>query len=610
MRYTLRITVGAALLFPCLAGGSVVSNCVWAVDVTRAASPTKSSDSAASVAAELVRQALEAELAGDADKRTELLREALRTDPAHAASHWHRGELQIDGSWLPIDSLGQHFAADENLGKYRQLRAGLVDTADSQRELARWCDKRQLKPEARVHWMKLLEYEPSDAEAIKALDLRLYQGRLVTRKQIVFEQAQLAGKQRALREWQPRIASWRRDLTSDSSQRRSESLRELQAFNNHHAVGALEAAFGINSDNETAVDLNMRLIETLSRMPQDDVTRVLIRRAVESDSQAVRNAAASALKNRPPDTWLQHLLVMLPAQSETTTLHGCYVFFNGDVYRYHEVRFKDLESGTEHSFSLEDLDVPLSNQVPVKRVPLRISRFLSYSAATDAQLMSAQKQREQLRERVTSALKVATGIKQELSVSQWLQKADELTERYSPPQYNEQPQITSAWRMQIRRTASCFPEGTPVLTAMGPVAIDELRPGDQVVSQNVETGETLLQPVQRVTLRPAVPLVEIEAGGETIRATRGHPFWVNGEGWIMAKHLKVGQQLHTPDGPLAIDRIGEQPAQEAYNLVVSDFATYFVGPQKVLVHDNQPLHGTSILVPGLAAREVQQVQVP
>jgi hypothetical protein len=73
----------------------------------------------------------------------------------------------------------------------------------------------------------------------------------------------------------------------------------------------------------------------------------------------------------------------------------------------------------------------------------------------------------------------------------------------------------------------------------------------------------------------------------------------------MAKQLVVGQLLHTPNGSIKIERLGEKPAQEAYNLVVSDFGTYFVGESQVLVHDNLPLSETAVLVPGLSARAVQ-----
>ena len=51
---------------------------------------------------------------------------------------------------------------------------------------------------------------------------------------------------------------------------------------------------------------------------------------------------------------------------------------------------------------------------------------------------------------------------------------------------------------------------------------------------------------------------------------------------------------------------------EAYNLVVSDFDTYFVGQQRLLVHDNLPLEETAVVVPGLRpqADVVAEVESP
>ena len=43
--------------------------------------------------------------------------------------------------------------------------------------------------------------------------------------------------------------------------------------------------------------------------------------------------------------------------------------------------------------------------------------------------------------------------------------------------------------------------------------------------------------------------------------------------------------------------------REAYNLVVVDFDTYFVGDKRILVHDNQPLAETAAAVPGLNKQE-------
>ncbi len=137
------------------------------------------------------------------------------------------------------------------------------------------------------------------------------------------------------------------------------------------------------------------------------------------------------------------------------------------------------------------------------------------------------------------------------------------------------------------------------------MTIEKLQPGDRVLSQDSDSGELRLQTVQDVTLRPATALLSLDVGSETIRVTRGHPFWVNGQGWRMAKHLSTGDTLHSLGGPVKIDHVAEAPAAEAYNLVVSSFGTYLVGEHRLMVHDNLPLAETTTLVPGLEARAVK-----
>ena len=82
--------------------------------------------------------------------------------------------------------------------------------------------------------------------------------------------------------------------------------------------------------------------------------------------------------------------------------------------------------------------------------------------------------------------------------------------------------------------------------------------------------------------------------------TLGHPFWVNGAGWKMAKELKPGQRLHTLSGAAEIKGTEDLPNPDrAYNLVVADFNSYFVGPANALVHDNLYRQSTTAKVPGL-----------
>ena len=48
---------------------------------------------------------------------------------------------------------------------------------------------------------------------------------------------------------------------------------------------------------------------------------------------------------------------------------------------------------------------------------------------------------------------------------------------------------------------SCLAAGTPIWTDAGPVAVEKIKVGDQVLSQNPETGELAYKPVMHTTIR-------------------------------------------------------------------------------------------------------------
>jgi hypothetical protein len=151
---------------------------------------------------------------------------------------------------------------------------------------------------------------------------------------------------------------------------------------------------------------------------------------------------------------------------------------------------------------------------------------------------------------------------------------------------------------------SCFARGTPIWARSGLTPVEQLQPGDVVLAQDPDTGELAYKPVLQTTLRPPSPLRRICVEDEQIATTRGHPFWVSGEGWRMAKELTGGQPLHGLQGSWPIRQVDELPEAEAYNLVVDDFHTYFVGRLGLLVHDNIFREPTTAVLPGLhCARE-------
>ena len=152
---------------------------------------------------------------------------------------------------------------------------------------------------------------------------------------------------------------------------------------------------------------------------------------------------------------------------------------------------------------------------------------------------------------------------------------------------------------QPGRRSSCFVAGTSVWTTTGPMPIEKIHAGEVVLSQNYETGELAYKPVLVTTVRPEGPVLATHVGATVIKSTRGHPFWVDGIGWQMAKELKTGERLHTINGAVSIDEVTEVEPADCFNLVVADFNTYFVGDAKLLVHDNTLRGPTAAIVPGL-----------
>jgi hypothetical protein len=151
------------------------------------------------------------------------------------------------------------------------------------------------------------------------------------------------------------------------------------------------------------------------------------------------------------------------------------------------------------------------------------------------------------------------------------------------------------------RRYSCFAAGTPVWTKTGEQAIETLAIGDLVLAQDAETGELAYKPIIGRTLRPPSEMRMLSIDGEELQTTLGHPLWVVGIGWRMAKELADGAILHGVNGPVRVDAIATADEAEAYNLIVADFNSYFVGKAGVLVHDNTPREPTTAIVPGLVA---------
>jgi hypothetical protein len=135
-------------------------------------------------------------------------------------------------------------------------------------------------------------------------------------------------------------------------------------------------------------------------------------------------------------------------------------------------------------------------------------------------------------------------------------------------------------------SVSSLSEGTLVHTLTGPRAIESLRPGDEVLAQNVGTGRLRYQPVVSVYGNDPGPTVEVVVGGERLITAPLHRYWVAGKGWVKARDLKSGDTLRGVGRTAKVESVDKGPTLRAFNVDVGDDRDFFVGQLGVLAHDN------------------------
>jgi hypothetical protein len=151
--------------------------------------------------------------------------------------------------------------------------------------------------------------------------------------------------------------------------------------------------------------------------------------------------------------------------------------------------------------------------------------------------------------------------------------------------------LPKRFREQLKECFSnSFVAGTLVETRNGLVPIESIQIGDEVLSQDMTSGEVEYQKV--------VHLIQDERdyeiysfhlasdSEEVIKVTANHPIFVNGN-WVEAVDIQKGDLLSLSDGEvLEVLRVSvEHVTTKVYNLTVDENHTYFVGDKTVLVHN-------------------------
>jgi hypothetical protein len=569
----------------------------------------------------LAHQALRKRLADGLAGSRALLETVTRELPGQRLARWHLGQVQCGAAWIHVDDLARLSPWRAELESYQWQRERFGDDLASHWSLANWCRQRKLSQQERAHLTRVLQLAPDHQAARQRLGYQRIDGQWVA-AQDLWQADQVSRRLRqALRRWHPRAARIEQALSHRRLDQRTAAEAAMAAIDEPEAIPALEIVF-LGQDSPHAA----RGLEAIARLPQFEASQALARQAVVHRHPSLRNLAIRHLTSRAWEDYVPALLAALasPIQSQVAIdfVDGQLLYrhaFHRQGWEQNDLAVADTRYTPGPQFVAAEPDSGRARRRQSSTAidsPEAAPDQLAWQALANAAERAAR--REQVRRRHNAAVEVRNGrimhvLAQVTDQRQLDEPADWWSwwDEYQGVHYLGRPTNTRYTRSDIAMQRSvavapistarheCFAPGTPVWTAMGPVAIETLRVGDLVLSQDVETGELALKPVLAATVRPAEQLVSVDLGREQIESTAGHPYWVLGEGWTLARKLSTEKFPYALDTTATVQAVRKGAESVSHNLVVADFHTYLVGQSRLLVHDNTRPRPTNCLIPGL-----------
>ena len=565
-------------------------------------------------AARLTSQAIAARLAGDEERRQRLLEQAIEVAPDYPLARWQRGEVLFEEKWRSPEAVAARVAKNPNYVEYLERRATFNAAPVGHEEIARWCFREGLEYQERFHWTNVLNAHPNHELARERMKVQPYAGALYTPEQIAAHELKVAAAQAKFNELRPKFIELCERVAAGKDDDAQPALEELRRVSDLSALPALESAvaeINVEESADTALLLSLCVVEALGRVDHPQSTLRLLDYAVFAEHPDLRAAAAAKLKGRPLTDYVPQLMGALtaPIQAVINSFvdRGSDFTVMFDANYYQAGPLADVTSSSTHItrvVQVGGLYGPNGTDGP--RTSARKASVEANAAFRSAQARRQVKETNfqiaernlRIREVLANVFEADLGEDPRAYWDSWT--------AYNELHIPEHPvyQISDSTQNSYCEIMSCFAPGTLVWTQTGPRPIEQIVVGEMVLAQNPSTGELSYRTVLERTVRPPAPMVSVGTEGEPIVTTLGHRFWTNGKGWVMAKFLEKNATAHTLDGTIKITGVESVPpssSTEAYNLVIDDFHTFFVGDSRMLVHDNSCPAPTASKTPGQAA---------
>jgi Pretoxin HINT domain len=575
-----------------------------------------------------VRLALWCEAHGLESERQKHLTIALLKDPAHATARGLLGMIAFGDGWHSPEAISRKLEADQAQtalrAEYTARRARVGNSGEAHWKLAVWCEEHGLKPEAKAHLVAVTQLEPDRDAAWKRLGYHRQSGRWVTAGQIAGEKAEAEAQRRADKHWTTLLTRWRNELEEPA--KKAEALQSLHGVFDPRAVPSVWTVFAARKP-----PLQKIAVQLLGQIDSPSSTRALSILAIASNSPAVRSTASQTLRMRDPRDVASFLVALLrdPVLDPDPILYHYYVqlvgseaigspgilFVRGpryDVLRYYTVDDSRslLSLGIPNSSPSQGYPLAVQNQTRRQAIDLAaaVTQILRESEDHVATAKLHVLQVDQLNTRIVHVLGAVIGKnfgRDREAARKWWNEERGYAYQAPAPSPRQDLTFSEDKPMYVDSVhSSCFAADTPVFTLGGPRPIQSLQIGDQVLSQDPQSGVLSYQPVVAALHNKPAMVIKIKLDQDVISATGIHRFWKAGSGWVMARDLKPGDRLRGLAGLVEVKAVESGRVQPVFNLKVQSGQTYFAGGRNLLVHDSgqvEPVAEPFDAVPALAA---------
>ncbi len=602
-----------------------------------------------------IRSALYAEKAGRSEERDLHLKHAIEIDPENTLARSLLGQVRARKGWIAASAIEEKPKDDRSqqaLSEYRSRREGLnamdgeltavsrtgsgqalsphqlewirvgrAQLAFERSKFGAWCEKSGLVDEARAEYTNAVLLNPLLEFAWRKLGYVQYQSSWMPLEAAKAAAAKDKAQRKANAYWRPYLERTKRRLGEKSE--RGAAIARLLEIDDPAAVASVRSMLIDSKEDHQSFATKI-----LKRIPTAESSHVLAEIAVSSDHEAVRSAAAEALRGRRETDFALDLIELIHTPAvytvEPVNGPGSTGMLVVDTPRFRLERRYDApgvvqvdRSQAYVGYDCNGLPIALrgaeirkiqsdyvqgkfakAEQV-LENAESRTAKFIeaaNFKASYARSMLEADvRALEQANERIE-----ATNARASFALTTIFDNAelsandeegwhrwyfDRVGYSYNPPPKSSYQQSLSTLPAPV--LTSCFAAGTLVHTSQGHKAIELIEPGDRVLSQDVESGTIGFQSVLVIHHNPPAATVKLNfEGGETLVPSTYHRFWVAGQGWKQARDLKAGDLLRALSRALKVQSVEKGAKVPVYNLDVAPTHTFFAGGVDCLVHDN------------------------